>query len=84
MASPKARSRLSLFINGFDGFVTFIIALFYEFVSDYFPLFIAVECIVFAMIMFNIFYIPESPRYYIVRKKYEKARSVYKWIARIN
>lgn len=82
--SPRVRPYYSLILNGFDSFVTCILALVYEYLSSWKPWFIGVAALIFLLIIVDCLYLPESPRFYIARGNFRKARRAYAWIARVN
>lgn len=82
--SGDVRPYFSLLNNGFDGLGNTIVALVYCYIGNWYPWFIANTCIVFVLLLLQTFFMRESPRYLLARKKYKKAKNVYAFIAKVN
>ena len=78
------RPYFSLTNNGFDGLGNTIVALVYCFLGYWFPWFIADTAAVAVLFLLQLFFMQESPRYLMARKKFKRARSVYNFISKVN
>lgn len=82
--SPRLRPYFSQIVNGFDSFITCILAIVYEYLASWKPWFVGVTVLILLLIIIDYFYLPESPRFHMARGDFRKARKTYAWIARIN
>ena len=83
MVSSKYRAYYSAANNIYDGLQNILISVMFYFGRDWHYVsyyYLAVLVLLF----FVLFLVPESPRYLLSKKKYERARAVYAKIARIN
>ena len=83
MVSAKYRAYFSAANNIYDGLQNILISVMFYFGRDWHYVsyyYLAVLVLLF----FVLFLVPESPRFLLSRKRYDKARTVYARIARIN
>ena len=56
----------------------------YLYIADWYPWFVVNICLVSLLLLLYIFYMKESPRYLISKRKFKEARAVYSFIAKVN
>ena len=78
------RPYFSLLINGFDGLGNTFLALVYLYIGNWYPWFAVNIGLVSLCLLVYIFYMKESPRYLISKRKFKEARKVYSFIAKVN
>ena len=79
--SPRLRPYFSLMVNGFDSFITCILAIVYEYLGSWKPWFVGVSVLILLLIIADFFYLPESPRFHMAQGNFQKARKSFAWIA---
>ena len=80
----KWRSLFTALFNSIDGSLYLWISLGYKYIGDWRTWFYMNEAIVAVALLFLIFFYPESPRFYTVHRKYDRARVQYNRVARVN
>ncbi len=83
MVSARYRAYYSAANNIYDGLQNIVISLLFYFARDWHAV-SYYYLSVLAAILFALFLVPESPRYLISRRRYDKARAVYARIASAN
>lgn len=82
--SPAYRSWFSAMVNGIDGFANLFIALGFKYLQDWHMWFLINDIEVGIIFLLALFWLPESPRYLISQKEFEKARNVIAKVAATN
>ena len=82
--SPEKRGYFSVMAASLDGLFNTFIALGYKYMQDWKRWFLFNDIEVFLLLILIILFVSESPRYYISRNNYTKARSVFIRMARMN
>lgn len=82
--SKDKRNICGMILMSVDGTFVLLLAFYYALVPDYRPLLIYNLSMSILLLLLYIFCVYESPRYYVSRKKFRKARVVFEKIARRN
>lgn len=78
------RNICGMILMSVDGAFVLLLAFYYALVPDYRPLLVYNLCVCILLLTLYFFCIYESPRYYVSRKNFRKARVVFEKIAKRN
>ena len=73
-----------MIISSTDGSYYMWLALVYKYIADWRPWFYFITGVIIICFAGVMFYLPESPRFYISRGRFARARAQYTRVARVN
>ena len=81
---PSRRALFSMIMNFFDGLSPIILPLFYDYGKNWWILYWINMGITVLGLLVLLFFVKESPKFYVSVRKFEKAKEVYSHIAKTN
>ena len=82
--SKDKRNLCGMLMMSVDGAFVLLLAFYYALVPDYRPLLLYNLCLCIVLLLLYLVCVYESPRFYVSRKKFRKARVVFEKIAKRN